>query len=344
MKILVYSAKDFEQPYLFDANNNVHEVSMTGKALSAGTADEAKGFDAVSVFTGDDVSGPVIEQLSRAGVRYIAIRAAGYDNVDLDKAAALEIRVANVPEYSPYAIAEHALALMLALNRKLIVADRKVHRHDFTVNNLIGFDLHGKTIGIIGAGKIGSTLIKLLSGFGCRLLAHDIQEDHELKHRYCVEYVPLPVLCREADIISIHTALTPQTHYLIGRQQIATMKKGVMLINTGRGACVNTADVLEYLENGHIGYFGADVYEKERGVFFYDWSEKKMNDVLLKRLLALPNVLLTPHQAFATREALTNIAGTTFFNISCWAAGRHTDYEIQPRYIVTTGEGEGEES
>lgn len=318
MKILFYSTKDFERPYLLASNNHVYEISMTEKTLSLETSKEADGFDAVSIFTGDDASAPVIEKLMQVGVKYIAIRAAGYDNVDLVKAAACNIKVANVPEYSPYAIAEHALALMLALDRKLIVADKQVHAGDFRVGNLVGFDLHGKTIGVIGTGKIGGILTKILHSFGCRLLGFDIKKNTGLTEKYGLEYVPLTVLCREADIISIHTNLTANTQYLVNRKLITLMQRGVMLINTSRGACINTTDVLHFLENGHIGYFGTDVYENERGLFFHDWSGREINDDVLKKLMALPNVLVTPHQAFATKDALNNIAQTTYENFYCW--------------------------
>lgn len=318
MNILFYSVKDFERPYLKTFTKNKYHTVLYERALSPETAHKAQGFDVVSIFANDDASAPVLEKLESQGVKFIAIRAAGYDNVDIKRARQLGIGVANVPEYSPYAIAEHTLMLMLALNRKLIQANWQVHKHNFTVGNLIGSDLHGKTIGIIGTGKIGSTLIKILQGFDCRILAYDIQENEELIKKYKVEYVPLPVLCREANIISIHTSLTPQTRYMINRDLISLMREGVILINTSRGACVNTEDVLHALENGHIGYFGADVYENEKGIFFYDWSEKDLNEPLLNRLLAFPNVLVTPHQAFATTEALNNIFETTYNNIRGW--------------------------
>jgi D-lactate dehydrogenase len=328
MKILFYSTKDFERSYLLEANKNNFQVRMTESPLGTDTASLAEGFDVVSIFTGDDASGPVIKKLKEANVKYIAIRAAGYDNVDLKTAKENAIQAANVPAYSPYSIAEHALALMFALNRKLIMANEQVHRQNFKMNNLIGYDLHGKTVGIIGTGNIGGTLIKILSGFDCRLLAYDIRQNDDLVKNYNVNYVSLEELCRESDIISIHTPLNEQTKYLINKELIALMKKGVMLINTSRGGCVNTADVLHYLETGHIGYFGTDVYEKERGLFFYDWTGKEINDDTLKKILTLPNVLITPHQAFATKEALGNIAETTFSNIECWAAGKNSENEL----------------
>lgn len=328
MKILFYSTKDFEQPYILAANTSHFMLRMTEAALSVNTTDLATGFDIVSVFTGDDVSANVIEELHKNGVQYIAIRAAGYDNVNLVKARELGIAVANVPAYSPHSVAEHALALILALNRRLMTADQQVHQYNFKMNNLIGFNLHGKTIGIIGTGKIGSTFIKIIRGFDCRILAYDINPDEKLEKDFSVEYKSLEVLCQESDIISIHTCLTPETKYLINKDVIAQMKPGVMLINTSRGGCVNTADVLKGLGNQQIGYFGSDVYEKERGLFFYDHSAAGIEDDVLLKLLGMPNVLITPHQAFATKEAISNIIETTFQNITCWANNTHSINEL----------------
>jgi D-lactate dehydrogenase len=328
LKTLFYSTKDFELSYLKAAAGRDDEAVFSKDALSLQTADSAKGFDVVSIFTGDDASGTVLEALYKHGVRFIAIRAAGYDNIDLKKANELGITAANVPEYSPYAIAEHAVALILALNRKIITADSQVHRQNFSVSNLTGFDLHGKTAGIIGVGKIGSVLVKIMHGFGCRLLGYDISENKVLKEKFGLEYVDLPALCREANIISMHTCLTPGTRHMISKKLIGLMQHGTMLINTSRGACVNTADIIEGLETGQIGYYGADVYENERGVFFYDYSGRELKDAMLKKLLAMPNVLITPHQAFATKEALTNIAGITFYNINCWKKNQHSENEL----------------
>jgi D-lactate dehydrogenase len=338
MNTLIYSCKPFERSYLQAANKEGHKMDYTSEALSPATASLAKGFQSVCVFAGDDASAPVIRELHRQGVKYIAVRATGYDNVDIKTASELGIAVANVPAYSPYAIAEHAMALILALNRKIRIADHGVHKYDFRVDKLVGFDLNGKTVGIIGTGKIGSVMAKILNGFGCRLLGYDIKEDIELKKRYDLEYVSLSKLCSEADIITIHTGLTPGTRHMINKEKIALMKKNVMLINTGRGACVNTNDVIEALEEGRIGYYGADVYENERGIFFYDWRDKPLRDANLLRLLSLDNVLLTPHQAFATADALENIADTTFYNIDCWEQGMHPINELVPTGVLTATE------
>ncbi len=317
MKTLFYSTKAYEQPYLEAANKIAADITFLRKDLNIQNAHLANGFDIVSIFTGDDANGEVLDCLHKLGVRFIATRAAGHDNIDIEKANELGIAVSNVPAYSPYAIAEHVVALIQALNRKIVTAYNQGQQQNFTTDKLIGFDLHGKTVGIIGVGIIGSVLVKIMHGFGCKILCCDLKENNLLKEKFGVEYTDKETLCATADIISIHTSFTPETKYLINKKLIDKMKPGTMLINTGRGGCVNTADVLEGLENGQIGYFGADVYENERGIFFCDLTGKEMKDELLKKLLAMPNVLITPHQAFATVQALTNIADTTFYNIDC---------------------------
>lgn len=331
MKILFYSTKDYEQSFLEACNVNKREVTFTNQRLSSHTVHLAQGFEAISIFTGDDASAPVLEDLAGIGIRFIAIRAAGFDNVNIEKAAECGIIVTNVPAYSPYAIAEHAVAMILALNRKIILADKQVHAHNFTTTHLIGFDLHGKTVGIIGTGKIGAVFAKIMHGFGCRLLAYDICESSEAKEKYGLEYVDLPVLCRESNIISMHTCLTEKTRHLMDKKLISLTKRGVMIINTSRGACVNTEDVINGLETGHIGYYGADVYEKESGLFFYDHSGKELREEMLNKLLAMPNVLITPHQAFATEDALQNIAATTFENLDSWAQGKPSQNQLTVR-------------
>lgn len=331
MKVIIYSTKDFENSYLLHANKMNHELTCVEEALSVQTASMAQTHEAVVVFTGDDVSTAVIEKLHEAGVKYIAARAVGYDNIDIKRANDLGIKVANVPEYSPYAIAEHAVALMLVLNRKLILADRQVHHHNFTVGNLVGFDLHQKKVGIIGTGRTGSVVAKILHGFGCKLLGYDIEENKEVVEKYNLQYVDLKTLCSSSDIITIHTPLNTATKYLINKEILDLMKPGVMLINTARGAVINTEDIIEALENGKIGYLGLDVYEKEKGIFFYDHSKNKITDEMLKKLMSHPNVIITPHQAFATNEALSNIADTTFYNINCWAKNENSKNELMSK-------------
>jgi D-lactate dehydrogenase len=336
MKVIVFSTKGFEQPYLEAANTAGHPLSFTPLSLSPATVEKAARHEAVVVFPGDDVSAPVLQQLHRLGVRYIAIRAVGYDNVDLQTAQELGIACANVPAYSPHAIAEHAVALILALNRKLMIADRQVHRHDFRVDRLVGFDLHKKTAGIVGTGKIGSVVARILHGFGCRLLGYDIEANTELVEETGLSYVPLEELCRQSDIITLNTPLNAATRYLINRERLALMKNGVLLVNTARGAVLNTADALEALESGKIGGLGMDVYEREKDLFFYDHSESALNDEWLEALLRHENVIVTPHQAFATHEALGNIAETTFFNLNCWAAGEPSPNELPARVTTET--------
>ncbi|MEQ8421958.1 MAG: NAD(P)-dependent oxidoreductase, partial [Arenibacter algicola] len=240
MKLLVYSAKDFEIPFLNNANNKIHKVTYTTDALNSETAIQAVGHMAVSIFSGDDASSLVLEKLSDLGVRYISLRSAGYNNVHLKTAHKFGIKVANVPEYSPYSIAEHAVAQLQALNRKIILADRQVHSYNFLQNNLMGFDLNGKTVGIVGTGKIGSVMAKIMNGFGCKILANDLKPDYKLVQQYDLTYTSLDKLCKQSDIISLHIPLSQENYYLIDKQKLALMKPGVILINTARGALVET--------------------------------------------------------------------------------------------------------
>jgi D-lactate dehydrogenase len=307
---------------------NQEAIKFVTEELTLQSVDTAKGFDAISIFVGDDASDIVLQKLAEVGVKHIAIRAVGYDNVDLSKAKSLNITVANVPDYSPYAIAEHAVTLMLTLNRKIVLGSQQVFRRNFTINNLVGFDLNNKTVGIIGVGKIGSVLAKIMHGFGCNLLGYDIKKNDLLEKEFGIKYVDLETLCRSSDIISIHTSLTPETKYLINKKLIDIMLPNAIIINTSRGACVNTNDIIDGLEHNKIGAYGADVYEKEKGVFFNDYTHKELKDDILKKLLTMPNVLITPHQAFATKEALTNISETTAYNIECWSKNIKSKYEL----------------
>lgn len=328
MKILFFSIKPFEKPFLDSSNRQQLPVTFTEKSLAPDTVDLAVGYDAISVFTNDDVTAPVIKRLSAIGVKYIATRAAGYDNIDISVANDLGIRVANVPEYSPYSIAEHAVALILALNRKLVLADRQLRGHNFTVDKLLGFDLHRKKVGVIGTGRIGQIFAKIISGFGCEVLAYDLSPDIELQRKYHLRYCTLEELLQNADIISLHVPLNEGTRHLVDSHTILQMKRGVMLINTARGAVVDTQAVLQALDNGTIGYYGMDVYEKENGLFFFDRSGDNLNDPLLDKLMSFPNVLITPHQGFATHEAVTNIADTTFNNLYRWSKGAAALFEL----------------
>lgn len=326
----MYSTKDFEKPYLQTANRSHQNVDFTTESLSQPTAEKARGYQAVSIFAGDDASGPVIRALHSCGVKYIAVRAAGYDNVDLQVAQDSGISVANVPAYSPYAIAEHAVALLLALNRKIIYAWRQGQQHNFTVGNLVGMDLRGKTVGIIGTGKIGGIFAEIMYGFGCHLLGYDAVPDEDLTFRYGLNYVSLEDLCSRSDVISLHLPYNSRTRHLIGRAQFSCMKPGAIFINTARGGVVQTGELLKALEEKQIAACGLDVYENERGIFFYDHSRGALHDDMLERLLRMPNVIITPHQAFATHEALQNIADTTFENLDAWNGQTVSGNELTP--------------
>jgi D-lactate dehydrogenase len=329
MKLTVFSTKNFEKEYLIASNRKNHELQFYKEALNIETCHRAKGSEGIVIFANDDASSAVLEELKKSGVKYIAIRAAGYDQVNIHCASELGIKVANVPEYSPYAIAEHAVAMMLALNRHIMQSDRNVKNFNFQLDELIGFDMNNKTVGIIGMGRIGKIVAKILFGFGCKILAFDINKDPEAASKYGVEYCSLEALASSSDIITIHAPLNSQTKYLINKDLIGKMKKGVMLINTGRGPVLKTTDVLEALKSGHIGYLGLDVYEHEKGLFFYDHSDEILQDDIFARLLSFKNVLITGHHAFLTKNALKNIADTTFYNIDCWANGAPSPNELK---------------
>lgn len=328
MKIALYSTHKFEREYLEKVFTGKHDVTYINSLLSIENASLALGHEAVSIFVSDDASAPVLQILRKAGVKFLALRSAGYNHVDLVEAKKLNIKVARVPEYSPYAVAEHAVALMLALNRKLIRAHNRVMEQNFSLNGLVGFDMHGKTIGIIGTGKIGSVVVKIMNGFGCRILVNDKIENNDLKNKYDAVYTDCETLCRESDIITLHVPLTSETKYLINKNCISKMKKGVMLINTSRGALVNTKEVIEALKAGQIGHLGIDVYEEESGLFFEDRSEEILLDDMIARLMTFNNVLITSHQAFLTDTALKNIAETTVINIDCFEKNKLNKNEL----------------
>lgn len=328
MKTLIYSYHAFDRPYAEQTSRKGHRLQFTELALSADTASLSKGYKAICLFSNDDASATVLHLLYRNGVRFIALRSAGYNHVDLECAHKLGIRVARVPAYSPYSVAEHAVALMLALNRKLIQANNRIHEQNFLLNGLIGFDMNGKTVGILGTGKIGSAVASILHGFGCRLLAFDIRKNETLRREYNLEYTDLETICKESDILTLHLPLNEQTQYLISGLAIGHMKQGIMLINTSRGGLVNTAEVIRAIKSGQIGYFGMDVYEKEGGLFFGDHSGEILQDDNLARLMTFPNVLITGHQAFLTETAVSNMWETTFHNLDCFAKGIVSENEL----------------
>lgn len=328
MDITVYSTHKFEREFLVDANAGRHNLTFVEVQLNVQTAELAKNAMAVCIFVNDDASAPVLQVLHTCGVKFLILRSAGYNNVNVEAARKLGFRVARVPAYSPYAVAEHAVALMLALNRKLIRASNRVHELNFSLDGLIGFDMNEKTAGIIGTGQIGTVVAKILHGFGCRILAVDRVESQEVKERYGVQYTNYDNLYAQSDIITLHVPLLPETRYLINQKSISMMKRGVMLINTSRGALVNTREVIDGLKSGQIGYLGIDVYEEEAGLFFEDHSEEIVQDDVIARLLSFRNVMITSHQGFLTATALQNIADTSFYNLACFEKQEECSNEI----------------
>jgi D-lactate dehydrogenase len=321
MKIAVFSAKKYDREFLNAANGARHELRFFEPHLNEETVGLATGSQAVCVFVNDQVNAAVIERLHSLGVRLIALRCAGYNNVDLAAATKHDITVVRVPAYSPYAVAEHTIALMLALNRKLHRAYNRVREGNFALDGLVGFDMHGKTVGIIGTGKIGTVVAQILTGFGCPTLAFDPFPNATCRS-LGVRYVELSELFAQSDIISLHCPLTPENKYIVSDAAIARMKNGVMLINTSRGALLDTIAIIEGLKSGKIGYIGLDVYEEEEEIFFEDRSGLILSDDVFARLLTFPNVIITGHQAFFTREALENIAATTIENITRFEQGQ----------------------
>lgn len=316
MRVAVFSTKPYDRDSLTSANAaHGHQLEFFEAALSLQTCSLAAGFEAVCVFVHDQLDAHLLRCLAGQGVKVVALRCAGFNNVDLAAARTLGIQVVRVPAYSPYAVAEHAVALMLTLNRHTHRAYNRVREGNFALNGLLGFDMHGKTVGIVGTGRIGSVLARILHGFGCVLLGSDQWENPDCL-ALGLRYVERDILFAESDIISLHCPLTPQTRHMIDVHSIPRMKRGVMLINTGRGALIDTQAIIAGLKSGHIGALGLDVYEQEEHLFFEDHSNEIIQDDLLERLLTFPNVLVTSHQGFFTREALTAIAQTTLENLS----------------------------
>ncbi len=328
MKLAVFSTHKFEKNSLLNAAGNNHELIFLEPSLSVLTAGLARDSQAVCIFVNDDASAPVLEELAGIGVRYLLLRSAGFNHVDLPKAHSLGIRVARVPEYSPYAIAEHTIALMLALNRKLIKAHNRIREMNFSLDGLTGFDMFGKTVGIIGTGKIGKIVAGILRGFQCKLLAYDLNPDQAWASGAAVEYVSLEDLCRQSQVITLHAPLTEQTRYMLNEKTLSLMLPDVMIINTSRGALLNTRDVIKALKAGKVGYLGLDVYEEEKGLFFEDHSEDILQDDMIARLISFPNVLITSHQAFLTDTALKNIADTTLLNLDRFSADLNCENEL----------------
>lgn len=288
----------------------------------------ALNYQAISIFSADDASPIVLEKLKNFGVTHITLRSAGHDNINVTIANKLGFKVANTPSYSPNAIAEHAIALFLAYNRKIALAQNQTLNNNFLLDNLIGFDLNKKTVGVMGTGKIGSVLVKILNGFNCKILANDTSSSSQLIKAYDVEYVSKNALAKEADVIFICLPLTSATHYLIDETFLKTLTKKPILINVARGAIAKTKALITALDQGKLSGYATDVYEKEHGVFFYNRSNNVQKDTVLRRLLCHPKTLVTPHQAFATQEALQNIASATIENLNAWQDGKHAINEL----------------
>ena len=314
--VAFYDTKPYDREYFeraLEANRlrrQFHEFRLTSE-----TAASVDGAQAVCVFVNDRLDAPCLEQLHQAGVRLVALRCAGFNNVDLTAAKSLGLAVTRVPAYSPHAVAEHAVALLLTLNRKIHRAFNRVRELNFSLSGLVGFDLHGKTIGIIGTGKIGRIAAQIFRGFGSDVLAHDPFPAQEWAATHGIRYVDFDTLLAASDVISLHVPLLPETHHLLNEQTLARMKPGVFIVNTSRGKLIDTGALIAALKAGHVGGVALDVYEEEEGIFFEDLSGQVLHDDELSLLLNFPNVLITAHQAFLTREALGEIARVTTANV-----------------------------
>jgi D-lactate dehydrogenase len=327
MRVAVFSTKAYDREFLQPAAERAgHQLTFLEPRLSPQTAVLAAGYPAICSFVNDQLNAEVVALLAAGGTKIALLRCAGFNQVDLPACAREGIRVARVPAYSPYAVAEHAVGMMLALNRKFHKAYNRVREGNFAIDGLLGFDMHGKTAGIIGTGKIGIATAQILAGFGCRLLFHDVYENPQC--RELGRYVGRDELLNQSDIVTLHCPLTPDTQHLVNPATIERMKPGVMLINTSRGALVDTVAVMAALKTRHIGYVGLDVYEEEAELFFEDHSGQVIQDDLLMRLMTFPNVLITSHQAFFTATALQEIARVTMDNLSLYERGDAMPNEV----------------
>lgn len=330
MKVAVFDTHEYESASLLEAARfGGHEVTFLQPRLTSETVALAQNHHVVCVFVNDQVNEAVLRKLKEMGVHLVALRSAGFNHVDLKAAHELGISVVRVPAYSPYAVAEFATALLLSLNRKIHKAYNRVHELNFSLENLVGFDLHGKVVGVIGTGRIGTAFTRIMLGFGCKVLAYDLQTNPELTSGVGVRYVTLDDLLAQSDIISLHVPLNKNTHQMINTAAFEKMKPGVFLINTGRGGLIDTKALIQVLKKRKIGGAGLDVYEEEEGVFFQDKSVLGIDDDILARLLTFPNVLITSHQAFLTREALKNIAETTFTSVTQFAQKQNLEFAVQ---------------
>lgn len=329
MKVAFFNAKSYDrQSFATVGAHYEHQLTFFEVQLNPNTAILAAGFPAVCMFVNDTADAETLNILASNGTQLLALRSAGYNTVDLKRAAELGIKVVRVPAYSPYAVAEHAVALVLTLNRKLYRAYNRVRDDNFSLEGLLGFDLHGCTVGVIGTGKIGMVFAQIMQGFGCSLLGYDAYPNTQFEAIASARYVSQQELFNRSDIVSLHCPLLPETHHLINANTIEQMKPGVMLINTSRGALVKTADVIQGIKSGKIGYLGIDVYEQEDGLFFEDHSDRIIQDDTFQLLQSFSNVVITAHQAFFTRNALENIANTTLSNITDFEQGQPLKNEV----------------
>jgi D-lactate dehydrogenase len=329
MKIAVFSTKSYDKKYFEKFNNpDQHQIKYFEAPLNLNTTNLCEGFEAVCVFVNDKLDIATLEKLSEKGVQLIALRCAGFNNVDLRMAQKKGITVVRVPAYSPEAVAEHAVALILTLNRKIHKAFNRVREHNFSLERLIGFNVQGKVIGVIGTGHIGYAFCNIMFGFGCDIIAYDVTPSDELAKKG-VKYTNMDKLLQKSDIISLHCPLIPATRHIINKEAYKKMKEGAMLINTSRGALIHTKDTIKALKSGKLGYLGIDVYEQEEHLFFKDLSERIIQDDLIARLMTFPNVLITAHQGFFTKEALKEITLTTLNNISEFEKGNLLSNEVK---------------
>lgn len=330
MKIALFSTKAYDKHFFENENKKYnHELVFYEVHLNRLTAQLVKGVPAVCAFVNDQLDKETLEILAEGGTKVIALRCAGFNNVDLHAAQKAGMSIVRVPAYSPHAVAEHAVALILALNRQIHRAHNRVREGNFALDGLLGFDLFGKTVGVIGTGRIGEVFAHIMQGFGCRVLAYDVVENSDLVDRG-VTYADMATVLSESDIVSLHCPLTPETHHLITDKTIEEMKDGVMIINTSRGALVNTHDLIRHLKSGKIGSVALDVYEEEGDLFFEDLSNMVLQDDIFARLMTFPNVIVTGHQAFFTRNALEKIAETTLDNVATLERGEKCANEVLP--------------
>lgn len=336
MRVAFFSTKPYEHVAFSAANSAFgYDITYLETRLNASTTALAEGFAAVCIFVNDQADAAAIAKLAEGGVKLLALRSAGYNHVDLNAAAEHNLTVVRVPAYSPHAVAEHTVALLLTLNRKTHRAYARVREGNFELEGLLGFDIFGLTAGIIGTGKIGVEFARIMNGFGCHLVGYDPYPNPEAE-KQGVRYVDLDTLLAQSDIISLHAPLTPETYHLIDTKAIARMKPGVTLLNTSRGALVDAAAAIEGLKDGQIGYLGLDVYEEEADLFFEDLSDRIIRDDVFARLLTFPNVVITGHQAFFTRNALNAIAETTLANIREFEQTGKSANEVRVEQVTGT--------